>query len=135
MEDEITVIEAPHQSDLMIELIKKLKPQVVITGMAQYESVTTSAFQHILDVTRDIGSRLFLDISEHFELSSLPASNGVLKYLAGNPLPAHAAIICGLVKNQVNVVLVNQFLFFAHGGSFSIIKSVSCRMDWDCDNL
>lgn len=95
------VIEAPSQSDLMIELIKKLKPQVVVTGMAHFEAVTSSAFVHLLDVTREIGSRLFLDISDNFELSSLPSSNGVLKYLAGNSLPSHAAIVCGLVKNQV----------------------------------
>lgn len=42
-----------------------------------------------------------LDISDQFELSSLPKSNGVLKYLAGAPLPSHATIVCGLVKNQV----------------------------------
>ncbi|XAR56244.1 Methionine S-methyltransferase [Bertholletia excelsa] len=100
-EDTLTVIEAPRQSDLMIELIKKLKPQVVVTGMAHFEAVTSSAFQNLLDTTREIGSRLFLDISDHFELSSLPSSNGVMKYLTGNPLPPHAAIICGLLKNQV----------------------------------
>lgn len=100
-EDVITVIDAPRQSDLMIELIKKLKPQVVITGMAHFEAVTSSAFEHLLNVTREIGSRLFLDISDHFELSSLPGSNGVLKYLARTPLPSHAAILCGLLKNQV----------------------------------
>lgn len=85
----------------MIELIKKLKPQVVVTGIANFESVTSSAFVHLLDVTREIGSRLFLDISDHFELSSLPGSNGVLKYLAAHSLPSHAAIVCGLVKNRV----------------------------------
>lgn len=95
------MIEAPRQSDLMIELIKKLRPQVVVTGMAHFEAVTSSAFEHLLDVTQKIGSRLFLDISDHFELSSLPCSNGVLKYLSGTPLPSHAAVICGLVKNQV----------------------------------
>ncbi|KAG8364022.1 hypothetical protein BUALT_Bualt19G0083000 [Buddleja alternifolia] len=100
-EEAITVIEAPRQSDLLVELIKKLKPEVVVTGMAQFESVTSSAFEHVLDTTREIGCRLFLDISDHFELSSLPNSNGVLKYLAGNPLPSHAAIVCGLLKNQV----------------------------------
>ncbi|EOA14839.1 hypothetical protein CARUB_v10028153mg [Capsella rubella] len=100
-DDQITVIESPHQSDLMIELIKKLKPQVVVTGMAPFEVITSSSFLHLLDVTREIGCRLFLDISDHFELSSLPASNGVLKYLAENQLPSHAAIICGLVKNKV----------------------------------
>lgn len=100
-EDVLTVIEAPRQSDLMIELIRKLKPQVVVTGIADYEAVTSSAFVHLLDVTREIGSRLFLDISDHFELSSLPGSNGVLKYIGGTVLPSHAAIICGLVKNKV----------------------------------
>lgn len=100
-EEVITVIEAPRQSDLMAELIKKLKPQVVVTGIADFESVTSSAFEHLLDTTREIGSRLFIDISDHFELSSLPSSNGVLKYLAGTPLPPHAAIVCGLLKNRV----------------------------------
>lgn len=101
LEDVITVIEAPRQSDSMIELIKKLKPEVVVTGMAQFESVTSSSFEYLLDITREIGCRLFLDISDQFELSSLPKSNGVLKYLAGAPLPSHATIVCGLVKNQV----------------------------------
>ncbi|EXB36871.1 Methionine S-methyltransferase [Morus notabilis] len=101
VEDVLTVIEAPRQSELMIELIRKLKPQVVVTGIAQFEAVTSASFVHLLDVTRGIGSRLFLDISDHFELSSLPSSNGVLKYIAETPLPSHAAIICGLVKNQV----------------------------------
>lgn len=109
-EDTLTVIEAPLQSDLMIELIKKLKPQVVITGIAYFEAITSSAFENLLNVTREIGSRLFLDISDHFELSSLPGSNGVLKYLAGRTLPSHAAILCGLVKNQVYADLEVAFV-------------------------
>ncbi|KAF8775539.1 hypothetical protein HU200_004498 [Digitaria exilis] len=100
-EGTVTVIEAPRQSDLLIELIRKLKPQVVVTGMAQFEAITSAAFENLLSTTKDVGSRLFLDISEHLELSSLPSSNGVLKYLAGKTLPSHAAILCGLVKNQV----------------------------------
>ena len=70
--------------------------------MANFEAVTSSAFEHILSTTREIGSRLFIDISDQFELSSLPSSNGVLKYLARIPLPSHVAVICGLLKNQVN---------------------------------
>ncbi|KAL1558801.1 mitochondrial metal transporter [Salvia divinorum] len=97
----VAVIEAPRQSDSMMELIRKLKPEVVVTGMAQFESVTSSAFERLTDITREIGCRLFVDISDHFELSSLPSSNGVLKYLAGNVLPSHVAIVCGLLKNQV----------------------------------
>ncbi|KAF7061474.1 hypothetical protein CFC21_068166 [Triticum aestivum] len=100
-EDTVTVIEAPCRSDLLIELVRKLKPQVVVTGIAHFEVVTSAAFVNLLSATQDVGSRLFLDISEHLELSNLPNSNGVLKYLAGNTLPSHAAILCGLVKNQV----------------------------------
>lgn len=89
----------------MIELIRKLKPQVVITGMPHFEAITSSAFENLLTTTRELGTRLFLDISNHFELSSLPGSNGVLKYLAGKSLPSHAAVLCGLVKNQVDSLL------------------------------
>ncbi|KAL7157470.1 hypothetical protein ABFS83_02G079600 [Erythranthe nasuta] len=109
-EEVIAVIEAPRQSDLMVELIKKLRPEVVVTGMAQFESVTSSSFEHLLDTTRDIGSRLFLDISDQFELSSLPSSNGVFKYLARNPLPPHATIVCSLLKNQVYTDLEVAFV-------------------------
>ncbi|XP_047086192.1 methionine S-methyltransferase-like [Lolium rigidum] len=100
-EDAVTVIEAPAQSDLLIELVRKLKPQVVVTGVAQFEVITNAAFVNLLSTTEDVGSRLFIDISEHLELSSLPSSDGVLKYLAGITLPSHATILCGLVKNQV----------------------------------
>lgn len=130
--DIITVIEAPHQSDLMIELIKKLKPQVVVTGLAHFEAVTSSAFEHLLGVTREIGSRLFLDISDHFELSSLPGSSGVLKYLAGTQLPSHAAIICGLLKNQVYsdlevafVISEEQAIFKALSKTVEVLQGIT----------
>ncbi|XP_076937153.1 methionine S-methyltransferase [Bidens hawaiensis] len=119
--DGITVIEAPRQSDLMIELIKKLKPQVVVTGIAQFEAVTSSAFEHLLRVTREIGSRLFIDISDQFELSSLPSSIGVLKYLARTPLPSHAAIICGLLKNQVYTDLEVAFVISEEQTVFDVL--------------
>uniref|UniRef100_A0ACD6A8S7 Uncharacterized protein n=1 Tax=Avena sativa TaxID=4498 RepID=A0ACD6A8S7_AVESA len=100
-EDLVTVIEAPCQPDLLIELVRKLKPQVVVAGIAHFEVITDAAFVNLLSATKDVGSRLFLDISEHRELSSLPSSNGVLKHLSGNTLPSHATLLCGLVKNQV----------------------------------
>ncbi|KAL2342285.1 hypothetical protein Fmac_010225 [Flemingia macrophylla] len=121
-DDTIMVIEAPQQSDLMIELIKKLKPEVVVTGIAHFEAVTSSAFVHLLDTTQEIGSRLFLDISDHFELSSLPGSNGVLKYLSGTPLPSHAAIICGLVKNKVYPDLEVAFVITEEESLFNALS-------------
>jgi methionine S-methyltransferase len=44
------------------------------------------------------------------ELSSLPGTNGVLQYLASHPMPMHATIICGLVKNQVPKTIHLAFL-------------------------
>ncbi|KAK9054827.1 hypothetical protein SSX86_025906 [Deinandra increscens subsp. villosa] len=120
--DGITVIEAPRQSDLMIELIKKLRPQVVVTGIAQFEAITSSAFEHLLRVTREIGSRLFIDISDQFELSSLPSSIGVLKYLARTPLPSHAAIICGLLRNQVYIDLEVAFVISEEKSIFDALS-------------
>ncbi|KAK1434529.1 hypothetical protein QVD17_00276 [Tagetes erecta] len=121
--DGITVIEAPCQSDLLIELIKKLRPQVVVTGIAQFEAVTSSAFEHLLGVTKEIGSRLFIDISDQFELSSLPSSIGVLKYLARTPLPSHAAIICGLLRNQVYTDLEVAFVISEEQTIFDALTS------------
>lgn len=85
-EDMLSVTEAPQQSDLMIELIKRLKERAVVTsmvGMAHFEASTSSTFQHILATTGEIAWSIFVDIPDYFELSSLPNSNGVLKYLAG----------------------------------------------------
>ena len=67
--------------------------------MAKFEAITSAALVNILSATRDVGSRLFVDISKHLELSSPPNSNGVLKYLAENTIPSHAAILCGLVED------------------------------------
>ncbi|URE26999.1 hypothetical protein MUK42_05764 [Musa troglodytarum] len=122
LEDIITVIEAPHQSDLMIELIRKLKPQVVITGMPHFEAITSSAFENLLNTTRELGTRIFLDISNHFELSSLPGSDGVLKYLAGKSLPSHAAVLCGLVKNQVYSDLEVAFVISEDEAVYTILS-------------
>ncbi|CAA6663903.1 unnamed protein product [Spirodela intermedia] len=78
---------------------KEAEPQVVVTGIAPFEAITSSAFEHLLAATREVGSRLLLDISDHLELSSLPASNGVLKYLAATfspPTPPSSAVYSDL---------------------------------------
>ncbi|KAG0501681.1 hypothetical protein HPP92_001753 [Vanilla planifolia] len=83
----------------MIQLIDKLKPQVVVTGMAHFEAITSSAFENIVV--------FFLDLSEHLEPSSMPGDQmESWKYLSENTLPLHAAIFCGLVKNKVGTSLV-----------------------------
>jgi hypothetical protein len=124
-ESAITVIEAPRQSDLLIELVRKLKPQVVVTSIAQFEAITCAAFSNILSATEDVGCRLFLDISENLEWSCLPSSNGVLKYLVGNTLPSHAAILWGLVKNQVPITYQRNLFFpFQNDCTYGMLSTI-----------
>jgi methionine S-methyltransferase len=91
----LTVIEAPRQSDLKIELIRKLKP-VVVTGIADYESVvTSSAFVHLLDITRKIeveqSFQVYSDLQVAFVISEekaiVKALSKTVELLEGNTAP------------------------------------------------
>ncbi|KAL2610424.1 hypothetical protein R1flu_028997 [Riccia fluitans] len=125
VEDDVTVIEAPQRTDLLTQLVKFLKPQVVVTTLASFEMQTSTAFEQLLDVTEKVNARLFLDISDHLELSSLPGTNGVLQYMASHPLPLHATIICGLVKNQVYTDLEVAFLISENQNLLSALAKTS----------
>ena len=97
----IMMIEAPKRVDLVLQLLDRLKPQVVVSTLADFEMKSCTAFERLLDACARVGSRLLLDISDHIELSSMPGTNGVLQYLAARTLPNHATIVCGLLKNKV----------------------------------
>ncbi|XP_024516277.1 methionine S-methyltransferase [Selaginella moellendorffii] len=107
---EIAVVEAPHRTDLVIQLLRHLKPQIVITSLADFEMRTSTAFEQLLHECAEVGARLFLDISDYVELSSAPGTNGVLQYMAAHALPSHATIMSGLVKNKVYADLEVAFL-------------------------
>ncbi|KAH7295337.1 hypothetical protein KP509_27G043100 [Ceratopteris richardii] len=96
-----TVIEAPKQVDLVLQLLLRLKPQVVVCSLADFEMKSSAAFERLLDSSAAVHARVLLDISDYIELSSLPGSNGVLQYLSNHVLPPHATIVCGLLKNKV----------------------------------
>ena len=74
---------------------------MLVTSLAPFEIESREIFKRLLEETEKLGTRLILDISEFFDLSSNPISNGVFSYLTENPLPEHAMLICGLVKNRV----------------------------------
>eukprot|EP00897_Mesotaenium_endlicherianum_P008279 jgi/Mesen1/747/ME000110S_11011 len=95
------VLEAPARTDLLVHLARTLQPSLMIVSLPDFEMRSQTAFTQLLEVSAEIGARLFVDISQHLELSSMPPTNGVLQYLSERALPPHAAVICGLVKNQV----------------------------------
>ncbi|CAF3537374.1 unnamed protein product [Rotaria sordida] len=104
------LLEVPQSSTLLEELIIKLKPQVVFFSFNELQSKSIECFTSLISVTEQQGTRLFVDMSAYFELSSSPKNNGILNYLSKNNLPNHVAIICGLVKNKVYSDLEDCFL-------------------------
>lgn len=91
-------------------LIETIQPQIVIAKINQDSTFTWESFQTMIDITKKAGTRLFIDISDNFDLSSSPESNGIFNYLTKNQLPLHVSLICELSKNQIYADLKTCFL-------------------------
>ncbi|MFZ9519365.1 MAG: aminotransferase class I/II-fold pyridoxal phosphate-dependent enzyme [Silvanigrellaceae bacterium] len=95
------VLEAPRRADEVGKLVEKLKPQLVITSLQEFEIRTNDAFARLCEICAVNSTHLVIDISQHFELSSQPSGHGILSHIADNRLPAHVTLLCGLVRNKV----------------------------------
>lgn len=95
------VLECPTRVDLACKLIEALRPQMVVTTLAEFEVRTPDSFLRLVETAGRAGARLVVDLSPFLELESTPEVNGILQALAEAPLPEHVAILCGLVKNRV----------------------------------
>ena len=104
------VLEGVRRTDLTCRLIEALRPGLVVAVLADFEARSPAAFDRLVETAERLGCRLVVDISPTFELSSTPAPNGVLRSLSEAALPAHAAVLCGLVKNRVYRDLEVSFL-------------------------
>lgn len=98
---EVQILETPQRIDLTCSLMQKLRPQLVVTGLAEFENKTVDSFIRLIETARNLGTKLLIDVSPYFDLSSTPQSCGVFQYLLDNCLPDHVIIMCGLVKNRV----------------------------------
>lgn len=103
------VICVPDCSKELNSLIQTVQPQLVFASVAAESHFTSESFQRLIESCKHGNARLFLDISETFELSSSPRSIGVFQYLAENPLPANVTIVCELSKNQIYADLKTCF--------------------------
>ncbi len=106
----VEIIEAPRRVELSCRLMAQLKPQLVITALAGFEQQSSQAFARLVEQSQSIHSLLVVDISDSFDLSSEPGTNGVLQYVSENGLPAHVVLLCGLVKNRVYADLQASFV-------------------------
>ena len=106
-----TIFEIPKSGSQIFKLIERIRPKLVICGLAEFEWHSADAFLRLIEVTKTTGAILILDISAEFNLSSQPGNNAVLNYLSENALPGHVALLCGLVKNRVFADLEVAYLF------------------------
>jgi methionine S-methyltransferase len=100
----------PNCSKELNALIETIQPQIVIAKIKDEDTFTWESFQKIIEVCEKSSSRLFIDISDCFDLSSSPESNGVFQYLTKNELPLHGSLVCELSKNEIYKDLKTCFL-------------------------
>ncbi len=100
----------PDCSTELDSLILKIKPEVVVAKIAANKTFSFEAFQKLIRVTKETCTRVILDISEHFELSSSPSANDVFKYINKNGLPLHFSIVVELAQNKVYSNLKTCFI-------------------------
>ncbi|NES81316.1 MAG: aminotransferase class I/II-fold pyridoxal phosphate-dependent enzyme [Moorea sp. SIO2B7] len=94
-------LQTPKRVELCCQLIEALKPQIVITALADYEAYSVDSFLRLIDYCNRYKVTLLLDLSNLMEFNSKPPANPVLEYLSEHNLPANVLLICDLVKNLV----------------------------------
>ena len=100
-EEGISIVEAPTELNLVCKLIESIKPEFVVVRLTEEENKVLDSFMRLVTVSQQYNTRVVLDISNHFDLSSAPKKNAVFNYLSENELPLHVTVLCGLEKNQV----------------------------------
>jgi methionine S-methyltransferase len=122
----------PNCSKELNSLISAIRPKIVVAKISANTAFKGDTFQKIIEVCEASQSRLFIDISDCFDLSSTPESNGVFQYLSNNALPLHVTVICELSKNQIYhdlktcfVISTNQTLlhYLRNSAEFSYSRS------------
>lgn len=95
------IFEVPLAIEDSIEIIQRLRPQLIITALPEEDRFSKESVARLIDCCQETGSHLLLDISDLIDLSSSPTTNGVFRYMSDHVLPRHVAVFCGLVRNQV----------------------------------
>ena len=115
----------PDCSTELDSLILKIKPEIVIAKVSANKVFSFEAFQKLVMITQETNTRVVLDISEHFELSSSPAANDIFKYIKKNGLPLHVSIIVELSQNKVYSNLKTAFILTENSDFLSLMKNAA----------
>lgn len=98
---ETELLEAPRSLESCRELLRTLRPGLLVVSLAGPESRSLHAVRALVETARETETALVLDVSAGFELSSAPAQCSALQLAAEGPLPEHVTLLCGLVKDDV----------------------------------
>ncbi|APJ02876.1 aminotransferase class I/II-fold pyridoxal phosphate-dependent enzyme [Silvanigrella aquatica] len=108
--EKISVLEAPKQTELVCKLIATLEPDLVVCSLNEFEIRGQDSILRLIEITEKYGTRLIIDFSNVFDLSSSPKLNGIFEYISEQPLPSHVALMCGLINNRIYSDLEVTFL-------------------------
>jgi methionine S-methyltransferase len=95
------IIQAPSQVEYLVELIEKLKPEMVITQLDHNEIQSSQLVERLITCANQHNVLLVLDLTENIDLSSQPVIHGVYRYLSKHALSHNVVLMAGLIKNTV----------------------------------
>lgn len=105
------VLEIPIKETLTVELVSKIKPGLLITGLNDYENQSYYPLKRLIRTAGENNCRMILDISPHVDLSSRPGENAALQFIRDHTMPNHVMFMAGFVKNRVYQDLELCFAF------------------------
>ncbi|TQV85382.1 aminotransferase class I/II-fold pyridoxal phosphate-dependent enzyme [Aliikangiella coralliicola] len=100
-EQSTQIIEAPSKVEFLIELVDKLKPQLIITQLDVHEVQSSQLVRQLIECAQQNNVFLLVDLTNNIDLSSQPQINGVYRYLSEHPLPSNLIIMAALINNRV----------------------------------
>ncbi len=99
--DDEEVIEAPEPIEYLVELINRLKPQLVVTRFDEFEAQSRPLVEELIECATQNQVLLVIDITDSIDLSSEPRLSGLYRYLSTNTLPPNIIIMGALMNNRV----------------------------------
>lgn len=95
------IIESPSSVEYLVELIDKLKPQVVITRLGSEEGNSAQLVKSLVNCAISNNVLLVIDLTDDIELSSDPKGHGVYRYLSNHAHPDNLILTLALINNRV----------------------------------
>jgi methionine S-methyltransferase len=95
------ILECPANVEVCSKIVGSVKPEILITDLGEWESVSTVAIESLIRTCKESGTKLFVDVSNVIELSSQPNANGVFRYLSENGFGPDVSVFGSFVRNAV----------------------------------